>query len=303
MRRKIPSIAALAAFESAARHQSFTRAAGEQSVTQSAICRQIATLEEFLGVKLFRRTKRGILRTEAGTSYSQKIARHLDELERETLALMARGGSGGTLELGVMPTFGNRWLLPRLAEFQRAQGGVVVNLAPCTRPFLFDESPLDAVIYAGESRWPGSEAHFLMREPMSVVARPEMIAPQRSVKPSMLKRYPLLQLTTRPYAWRQWFSSLGIEVEDDMVGQRFELYSMLTEAAIHGLGVALIPRFLIEEELDSGRLIEVVRHTYVSDLSYYLIHPEDRSEHPPLKAFREWIVEAAVHYRQAAGLG
>jgi DNA-binding transcriptional LysR family regulator len=302
MRRKIPSTAALAAFESAARHQSFTRAAVEQSVTQSAVCRQVGGLEEFLGVKLFRRTKRGITLTEAGVSYHHQVSARLDELERDTLELMAQGGSGGTLELGVVPTFGTKWLLPRLAAFQRANPGITVNLVPRSRPFLFDETALDAAIYAGEAGWPGTEAQFLMRENLIAVASPALIAPQRSLKPASLRRHVLLQQSTRPYAWRHWFASLQMEIENDMVGPRLELFSMLTEAAIQGLGIALIPRFLIEEELRSGRLVEVVRHAYLSDRSYYLIYPERKSENPTLTAFRDWLAEEAGHYREAAGL-
>jgi LysR family glycine cleavage system transcriptional activator len=302
MRRKIPSTAALAAFESAARHQSFTRAAAEQSVTQSAVCRQVAGLEQFLGVKLFRRTKRGITLTEAGVSYHHQVSARLDELERDTLELMAQAGSGGTLELGVVPTFGTRWLLPRLAAFHRAHPGITINLVPRSRPFLFDETALDAAIYAGESGWPGTEAQFLMRENLIAAASPALIAPQRSLKPASLKRHVLLQQSTRPYAWRHWFASLGMEVDNDMVGPRLELFSMLTEAAIQGLGIALIPRFLIEDELAGGRLVEVVRHPYLSDRSYYLLYPERKSHKPTLATFRDWLVDEARRYRDAAGL-
>lgn len=302
MRRKIPSTAALMAFESAARHQSFTRAAAEQSVTQSAVCRQVASLEEFLGVKLFRRTKRGIALTEAGVSYSHQVSARLDELERDTLGLMAQGNSGGTLELGVVPTFGTKWLLPRMAAFQRTHPGINVNMTPQVRPFLFDDTPLDAAIYAGESAWPGTEAQFLMRENLIAVASPALIAPLKSLKPASIRKHVLLQQTTRPYAWRHWFASLQMEVENAMVGPRLELFSMLTQAAIQGLGIALIPRFLIEDELRSGQLIEVVRHAYLSDRSYYLIYPEHKSDNPSLAVFRDWLVEEAGHYREAAGL-
>src|SRR5690606_16988155 len=110
MRRKIPSTAALAAFESAARHQSYTKAAEELAVTQSAICRQIASLEDFLNVKLFRRSRRGVVLTDAGIGYSRKVSHRLNEVERDALDLMAKGGAGGTLELSAVPTFATRWL-------------------------------------------------------------------------------------------------------------------------------------------------------------------------------------------------
>lgn len=301
MRRKIPSTAALTAFESAARHQSFTRAAAEQAVTQSAVCRQVAGLEDFLGVKLFRRTKRGITLTEAGASYHAQVRARLDELERDTLALMAQAGSGGTLELGVVPTFGTKWLLPRLAAFVKAHPGVNVNLAPRTRPFLFDETPLDAAIYAGDPAWPGTESHFLMREHLVAVAGPALIAPQHTLEPAALRHHVLLQQTTRPYAWRHWFAAQQLQVDNDMVGPRMELFSMLTEAAIQGLGVALIPRFLIEDELAAGRLIEVAPQAYLSDRAYCLIYPERKSENATLAVFRDWLIEEARRYRGAAG--
>ncbi|MBP7641262.1 MAG: LysR family transcriptional regulator, partial [Thauera sp.] len=128
MRKKIPSTAALLAFEAAARHESFTRAAEELALTQSAICRQIGALEDFLGVPLFRRTRRGVQLTEAGLSYSRQIAPRLDAIEHDTLAVMAHHGAGSVLELAVVPTFATRWLLPRLADFQSKNADVVVNM-------------------------------------------------------------------------------------------------------------------------------------------------------------------------------
>jgi len=151
MRRKIPSTVALSAFEAAARHQSFTKAADELSVTQSAVCRQIAALEDLLGVKLFRRTKRGVIVTDAGLSYARSVRARLDEMESDTLALMANGAQGTTLDIGVVPTFATNWLLPRLAGFRRAHPHIIVNLHTRTRPFLFDDTSLDAAIYAGEA--------------------------------------------------------------------------------------------------------------------------------------------------------
>lgn len=301
MRRKIPSTAALAAFEAAARHQSFTKAAEELSVTQSAVCRQVAALEDFLGLKLFRRTRRGVTLTEAGQNYSRSVSARLDEVERDTLELMAKGGQGATLELGVVPTFATKWLLPRLPQFQREHPGITIHLVSRTRPFLFDDTSIDAALYAGESRWPGTEGRFLMREHLVAVASPRLIAPRRQLTPEELTCLPLLQQSTRPYAWRHWFASLGLRADNDMAGPRLELFSMATEAALHCLGVALVPRLLVEDELGSGRLIEVVRHDFLSDRSYYLIYPEHKAEQPALAVFRDWLEAQARSYREAAG--
>ena len=295
MRRKIPSTAALAAFEAAARHQSFTQAADELAVTQSAICRQIAGLEDFLGVKLFRRSKRGVLLTEAGAGYSRSVRARLDEVERDTLEMMAKGSAGGTLELGVVPTFASKWLMPRLPAFHRLHPGITVHMTPCTRPVLFDDTALDAALYAGDARWPGTESRFLMDETLIAVASPQLIAPRRALKSAAdVAKLPLLQQSTRPYMWRQWFDARGLQVAHDMAGPRMELFSMLTEAAVHGLGAALIPRMLIEDELAAAKLITLVNGDFASGRAYSLIYPEHKSDNPALIAFRDWIGDQCI---------
>ncbi len=179
----------------------------------------------------------------------------------------------------------------------------MVNLHTRTRPFLFEDTALDAAIYAGEASWPGTEGHFLMRESLAAVASPSLIAPRKVLKANQLARLPLLQQTTRPHAWREWFQSQGLEVENDLAGPRFELFSMLTRAATLGMGVTLIPRFLVEKELEAGLLVEVVKHAYLSDRSYYLIYPEQKADRPSLAAFRDWIEMEARQYREPMGLG
>jgi LysR family glycine cleavage system transcriptional activator len=297
MSRKIPSTTALAAFEAAARHQSFSLAADELAVTQSAVCRQIASLEDFLGIKLFRRTRRGVLLTEAGSRYSASVRARLDEVERDTLALMAQGDSGGVLELGVVPTFATRWLLPRLPDFQRQHPGITVHLTPRTRPFLFEDSGLDAAIHAGTARWPGTEAALLLPETLVAVASPELVGTP-TLDPGALLQLPLLQQSTRPQAWRQWFEAHGLPSERCMAGPRMELFSMLTEAALHGLGAALIPRILIEAELTSGRLLALTRQDQPSERAYYLIHPQDRQLSQALSVFRSWLLAQAAASRE-----
>lgn len=302
MRRKIPSTAALQAFDAAARHESFTRAAEELALTQSAICRQIAALEDFLGVRLFRRTRRGVRLTEAGQTYSRQIASRLDAVERDTLSVMAHHGSGANVELAVVPTFATRWLLPRLADFARRHQGVAVNMATRTRPFLFDETEFDAAIYFGDAGWPGTEAHYLMRENPVPVCSPTLLGGQPALTPQEIAALPLLQQSTRPYAWRQWFGALGVRIDHDMTGPRLELFSMLAQAAMHDMGVALIPPFLIQEELASGRLVTACRQTYPSERAYYLIIPERKAETASLTAFRDWLMQTATAYRSAEGL-
>lgn len=296
MRRKLPSTAALAAFESAARHQSFTRAAEELALTQSAVCRQVAALEAFVGVPLFARTRRGVRLTEAGVAYSRRVRARLEELERDTLELQADGGRGGVIELAVLPTFATQWLLPRLRGYLQAHPGVTVNFTPRTRPFLFDETELDAAIYAGEAGWPGTEAHFLMAETLVAVASPALAAQARrerggrALEPADLATLPRLQISTRPRLWRQWFAAAGLEVPQAMAGMRMELFSMVGEAARQGLGVALLPHLLAEPALARGDLERLLPTLLPSDRAYWLIVPQRKAAQPLLQGFRDWLL-------------
>ena len=297
MRRKIPSTAALVAFESAARHQSFTKAADELALTQSAVCRQIAGLEEFLGIELFRRSRRGVKLTEAGLAYSRKVAAQLDAVERDTLAAMGQQGAQG-LELAVVPTFATQWLVPRLKEFQRLHPEVTVHLTNRTRPFLFADTSFDAAIYFGDGDWSGTEAHYLMPEEPLPVCSPELLGERTQFAAAELASLPLLQQSTRPYAWRQWFAAQGLNVPRDMSGPRYELFSMLAQAAMHGMGVALIPPFLIQRELDAGLLVPAHPAALLSsDRAYRLMIPERKAESAALRAFRDWLLQAARAYR------
>jgi len=295
MRRKIPSTAALVAFESAARHQSFTKAADELNLTQSAVCRQIGGLESFLNVELFRRSRRGVVLTEAGVAYSRKVAAQLDAVERDTLALMGNQGTT-SIELAVVPTFGTQWLLPRLRAFQQLHPEVTVHLTNRTRPFLFADTHFDAAIYYGDAEWSGTEAHFLMHEHLLPVCSPALLGDEPATA-ERIAALPLLQQTTRPYAWRQWFAAQGMSVPRDMTGPRLELFSMLAQAAQHEMGIALIPPFLIQRELKERSLVIALdRAVPNNDRAYYLMVPERKAESAALKAFRDWLLAQASAY-------
>ena len=295
MRRKIPSTAALISFEAAARHESFTKAAQELSLTQGAICRQIAGLEEFLSVELFRRSRRGVKLTEAGLSYSRRVATQLDAVERDTLSVMGQQGAN-TIELAVVPTFGTQWLLPRLKDFQQQHPEVTVNLTNRTRPFLFADTEFDAAIYFGDADWPGTESHRLMGENPMPVCSPALLGNQPQLSAERIAELPLLQQTTRPYAWRQWFNAQQLNIPRDMTGPRYELFSMLAQAAMHDMGIALIPPFLIQRELAEQRLVIANPLALSSLKAYYLMIPDRKVESASLRAFRDWLINQANSY-------
>lgn len=290
MRRTIPNTAALTTFEAAARHANFTAAANELSLTQGAVCRQVASLETYLRTKLFRRSGRGVVLTEAGVAYHRQIARRLDEVERDTLDLMARQGRGGSIDLAIVPTFGTRWLLPRLPHFARLHPDITINLSSRTRPFLFQDSDLDAAIFAGDGHWPGATVEFLMPESLVPVCSPALVGSRKRLTPQQLAKLPLIQQSTRPYAWRHWFESVGLRPQVDLVGPRYELFSMSLQAAAVGLGVALVPEYDLDDELAAGRLVVPVDHRCPSDRAYYFAAPENKSADPLLALFRAWLL-------------
>lgn len=310
MRRKIPGNLTLTVFEAAVRHSSFTLAAQDLALTQSAVCRQIATLEEYLGVSLFRRSGRGVIPTQVALEYRQRVTASLDTIERDTAELIARGEGGGELTVAALPTFAARWLIPRLPQFYAANPNITLNLLTRTRPFLFEESLIDAAIFARDANWPGTERHFLMNEDLVAVCSPELIHPRKQLGAADFSRHRLLHLDTRPQAWRQWFRSKGLVVEQDTVGPRFELFSFIAESAVHGLGIALVPRFLVIDELAQGKLVEAkvparkpeLQETAagsgtggLTSTAYYLIYPEQRKVNPALALFRDWLASSCAN--------
>ncbi len=296
MRRKIPSLQALSCFDAAARHGSFTRAAQELSLTQGAVSRQVAVLEDFLGLALFTRTRHGMALTPAGQAYAVQVQGRLDGLERDAQDLIGQRGEGAALTLGAVPTFATRWLVPRLPRLAQAAPGLQVHIEARTRPFLFNDSGVDAALFAGTpeqvARWAGTRAHALMREEVVPVCNPGLLAGGRAVTPQQVASLPLLHQSTRPDAWRQWFEAQGVATDRALRGPRYEQFSMQAAAAEAGLGVALVPTLLVQEELAQRRLVPACRARPLSDRSYYLVCPEG-AERPELAQFRAWLVAEA----------
>ncbi len=306
MRRALPSTQALACFDSAARHESYTRAAQELALTQSAVSRQITGLEGFLGVALFKRTRHGVALTPAGRQYARQIASRLQALERDTLDVIAHQGQGGALHLAAVPTFATRWLIPRLPQFAALYPDIVVHIDTRTRPFLFADTGFDAALYAGTAdqtaQWPGTDAHLLMHESVLPVCSPRLLQDasargrgraQPTVSADALANLPLLQQSTRPYAWRQWFDASGAAAPRALSGPRYELFSMLAVAAAQGLGVALMPPMLIEAELARGELVAASTQALRGERAYYLVKPAQNRGSLALQAFLPWLLAQA----------
>ncbi len=284
-------------FESAARHQSYTRAAQELSLTQSAVSRQITALEAFLGVALFQRTRHGVRLTPGGAEYAAQVARRLDALERDTLDAMARQGSAQAVHLAAVPTFATRWLIPRLPALARSHPLLVVHIETQTRPFLFADTEFDAALYAGTpeqvANWAGTRHTALLAEEVLPVCGPGLLAGRAALTPADVATLPLLQQSTRPDGWRQWFEAAGVDAPHALSGPRYELYSMTVAAAAQGLGVALTPRLLVEDELASGRLVVACPLSQPSGRHYWYVTPDRADEAPGVAALRDWLCAMA----------
>ena len=302
MRRRIPSMSALMAFDAAARHASITRAADELALTESAVSRQISQLEDQLGVQLFHRIKKRLSLTRAGTAYARDIAGALERLEKDTLDVMANEGEGGTLEIAVLPTVGSQWLIPRMTDLYEQQPKMTVNLSARSSRFLFSETSFDGALCFGSATWPGAQSDFLFEEELVVVAGPRLLQQHAPPpwSPETVLAGRLLHLVTRPEAWGSWAAAHGGGHPNLLKGPRFETQSMVIGAACAGQGLALLPRFLIGTPLHRGDLQVVCDLSVRSEGSYYFAYPEEKAGEPQLQVFRDWLQEHARRFREGA---
>jgi len=288
-RRLTPSMSLLLAFEAAARHESYTRAAEELSLTQSAVGRQVQALEQLLGLTLFRREGRQIVLTDVGRAYSRELGLALGQIRSATLQAMAFASGQGTLRLAVLPTFGSKWLLPRLGAFYAAHPGMLVHLHSRIQAVDFAASEIDAAISVGSGDWSGLRAHPLQAEQLVVIASPATLAELPDARPATLAGQLLLGVANNPQAWGEWFRHHELPHRAMRPGPSFELTSHLIQAVRAGIGIGLVPRVLVEDELAQGDL-RACGTPLVSRRSYYLVYPPRNEGLPSLQAFRQWLL-------------
>lgn len=285
-RRFLPSISSLRALEAVDRLGSASAAADELSLTQSAISRQLKSLEDQLGVEMIARNKMRLGLTPAAKDYVQTARHALQALSQAAVKLKTNPG-GGSLDLSILPAFGMHWLAPRLRDFARTHPEVSVNLGTRLEPFDFATEPFDAAIHFGRRDWRGVEYLPIMPEYVQPVCAPDF-RPSGFSDLNELKASNLLHLQTRPDAWDHWFQAQGVEGSKSR-GTLFDQFSTMMQAAIFGLGVALLPTYLIEEELAQGRLIRAWKGPDVSLGAYFLVWPDAKPIPEPLRSFRDWL--------------
>lgn len=291
-RKYLPSMQSLTAFEVAARTDSFTEAARILNLTQSAVSRQIFSLEKQLGVRLFDRERQSVCLNRAGRHYAEEIRKALGLISSASLNVKANP-SGGLLRLAILPTFGTRWLAPRLSKFLTSHTGITISLATQLRAFDFDLEGLDAAIHFGLPDNDDVIYEYLLKETVVPACSPQFRADFKIKTPHDLVDVPRLKLSSRTGAWAQWFSQMNVDTKITEILD-FDQFATAAQAAISGIGVALLPEFLIEEELARGELVRAIDMPMQSKEAYYLAYPKSKADYPPLKIFRDWIVTAAA---------
>jgi DNA-binding transcriptional LysR family regulator len=292
-RRYLPSITALRALEALDRLGSATAAAAELNLTQSAVSRQLQTLEEQLGATLIRRSGRRMQLTPGASDYVAEVRQALQGIAQAGLRLHATPAGVGTVSLAILPTFGMRWLVPRLPEFTRRHPEVTVNLSTCLTRVIFETEGFDAAIFFGTTPPPDTHALRLRSESVIAVCAPELLAQDPLGTAQDILRLPLLHIQTRPDAWGEWLARHGIDTRGRQGGMVYDQFSTITQAALHGLGVALLPDYLAEQDLATGRLVPAWGGAVESAGAYHLIWPRTRAASPALIAFRDWMATQA----------
>lgn len=287
MSRRLPSTSALLALEAAARHQSFARAAQELSLSEGAISRQIAKLEQFLGVRLFHRVGNRVELSGPGASYAAQMRTVLADIERYTRQVMTDTPGRTSLEIGVIPTLAGRWLIPRLARFRQLHPDIEINLRERTEPFSLEESGLHAAINYDHPIWQSMRVQPLFDEQMVAVCHP-------SLADETPCRMPLLHKNEGPYGWPRYAELTGLAIPAEATGPIYDRYALLIEAAKAGIGMALVPRRYIEEDLKEGRLT-APWPTLPQLIERYVLVTRPAALTPPaLAKFELWLIEESA---------
>ncbi|MEQ1648935.1 MAG: transcriptional regulator GcvA [Hyphomicrobiaceae bacterium] len=299
-RRYLPPLNALRAFEAAARHGSFTKAANELCVTPGAVSRQVQVLEEHLGTALFTRMNREVVLSPQGQRYREALSAAFDQINASTTSLK----SGRELHISTYLTFGMRWLVPRLPAFMQQNPKYPITFTT-TPPNINDVSSgtIEVAILMGKGDWPGVDIHPLFPVVTEPVVSPDLLARIPLKTPDDLAKVPLLHSSARPDDWADWIASVPNLSIPQCGSAMFESSSLAFEAAVHGMGAAIGQRALIVRELDSGKLIAPFQHRHSDGTQFYLTYSRKLAGDERIKRFRKWILAEAASFNERHGDG
>jgi LysR family transcriptional regulator, glycine cleavage system transcriptional activator len=300
----LPSLNGLRAFDAAARHLSFTRAAGELNVTQTAISHQIRRLEEQLGVKLFVRRNRALLLTREAQGYWPAVRTAFEDLRRAT-ARLQRPDRDELLTVSTTASLAAKWLVTRVATFQDAHPTIEVRITTSTHLVDFQREEVDMAVRYGRGHWPGLRARWLMAEDIFPVCSPSLLKDARPLRcPEDLAHHTLLHASISREDWRLWLTAAGLPVSLALRrGLNFDQSFMALQAAMEGLGVALGRTRLVERDIAAGRLVVPFDVMLPSDAGFYIVAPEETADMPKIRLFRDWLVESVARDSSASPSG
>jgi len=303
LRRGIPSLSALQAFEASARHQSFSKAAAELHLTHGAVCKKVNELEASLGVALFERVRQRLVLTEAGADYAHRIRVNLEQIRQDTHQLLAANRESSTLRVAVGVTYGSQWLVPRLPGFHRTHPEVHVRLIGRDQPTYFHDLNFDAAIHFEQSPPPGLASQLLLADDEVWMVAAPSIADDLATR--SVASMPWIHTRDLPTAWMAWSETAGREQAGHLLRDGrdcyFDFFIMAIRAAAAGLGVALLPHVLIEHELATRQLVRVGDYAAINSQKTYLMFPEQKRDWPPLAAFAAWLEAEMTRYRTMPG--
>lgn len=286
-----PSIQELRAFVACGELGSASRAAEALNLTQSAISRAVASLEDRLGVRLFHRVRQRLVLSDAGRAMLRDAATILDSIDASARMVMAFGDGAQVLRLAVLPTFATTWLIPRLAGFSHLSPETAIDLTSALEPVDFHDSPFDAAIQRAALARAGTEIVPLAEERLIVVGAPSLA--EGVLAAADLPGFPLIQQATRPRLWGDLFAAAGLGAVERLRGPRFEHFDMVIAAARAGLGLALLPEIFVRQEITAGTLRQVIEMDLPGSSPYALIYPSDRVMSESLRRFADWLRKGA----------
>jgi LysR family transcriptional regulator, glycine cleavage system transcriptional activator len=302
MLRRLPALNALKAFEAAARHESFTRAAEELCVTQGAVSHQVKALEEELGVKLFNRERQRLVITEAGRDYLAVVRDALDRIAVGTERLVQRQRSGA-LTISTSPDFAAKWLVHRLGRFAEVHPDIDLRVSATMHHVDFAREDVDLAVRHGDGRWAGLHVERLCSEQLFPVCSPKLLDGRRRLRaPADIVKFPLLHLDGRQN-WSTWLEVAGVNSADVSHGPIMNRASMVIDAAIDGQGIGLARTALAAWDLLNGRLVRPFTEALPLSMGYWIVCPKATSMLPKISRARSWLLaEAADDLRRLKAL-
>ena len=298
MRPRLPPLNNLKAFDAAARHESFTRAAEELCVTQGAVSQQVKALEAALGIKLFNRERQRLIITEAGRDYLTIVRDALDRIALGTERLLQRQ-SAGVLTVSTSPDFAAKWLVHRLGNFAEAHSDIDLRVSATLHHVDFAREEVDLAVRHGDGNWPGLDTVQLSVEQLFAVCSPKLLLGRRKLgKPADILKFPLIHLDSRA-DWTKWLRTVGVNDAEVTHGPVLNRASMVIDAAIDGQGIALARTTLAAWDLINGRLVRPFTEALRLSKTYWIVCPKATSNVPKIVTFRDWLLaEAAQDLRE-----